>query len=92
VSGQFEDDDEHGTADEHSGAAESQDDGRVAAYDGGQDPVPTGNHAVDEVLRTMQGLQDRPLEEHVALFEAAHEKLRAALAEAADRPSGPPAR
>ncbi len=86
MSGQFEDDGEH------AAATESQDDGRVAAYDGGQDPVPTGHQAVDEVLRTMQGLQHRPVDEHVAVFEAAHEKLRAALAEAADRHSGPPAR
>lgn len=49
----------------------------------------TGHPVVDEVLRSMQGLQDRPVEEHVAIFEAAHEKLRAALANAGDRPNGP---
>jgi hypothetical protein len=92
VSGQFEHDDERSTDDEHSGAAELPDHGQVPTYDGRQDPSLTGNHTVDEVLRSMQGLQDRPVEEHVAVFEAAHEKLRAALAEAADRPSGPPAR
>lgn len=45
----------------------------------------TGHPVVDEVLETMQGLQDRPVEEHVAIFEAAHEKLRAALTDAGDR-------
>ncbi|HEU4515313.1 MAG TPA: hypothetical protein VFR87_19550 [Nocardioidaceae bacterium] len=49
----------------------------------------TGHPAVDEVLQSMQGLQERPVEEHVAIFEAAHEKLRAALANAGDRPNGP---
>lgn len=54
------------------------------------DPEPfeesSGHDAVDEVLRTMTGLQERPVEEHVAVFEAAHERLRAALAEANERP------
>lgn len=45
----------------------------------------TGHPVVDEVLEAMQGLQDRPVEEHVAVFEAAHEKLRAALTDAGDR-------
>lgn len=45
----------------------------------------TGHPVVDEVLETMRGLQDRPVEEHVAIFEAAHEKLRATLTDAGDR-------
>lgn len=49
----------------------------------------TGHPVVDEVLRTMQGLQDRPVEEHVSVFEAAHEKLRAALADAGNPADGP---
>jgi hypothetical protein len=51
-----------------------------------------GHEAVDVVLRSLDGLDDRPVEEHVAVFEAAHEGLRAALAgagEAAGRPGGP---
>lgn len=51
--------------------------------------METGNPAVDEVLRSLDGLQQRPVEEHVAVFEAAHEALRAALTDAGDRPSGP---
>jgi hypothetical protein len=55
-----------------------------------EEPVDlTGHPAVDEVLQSMQGLQQRPVEEHVAIFEAAHEKLRTALASAGDRPNGP---
>lgn len=45
----------------------------------------TGHPLVDEVLETMRGLQDRPVEEHVAIFEAAHEKLRATLTDAGER-------
>jgi hypothetical protein len=66
------------------------DDGRTAGSLPQETPVElTGHAAVDEVLRSMQGLQQRPVEEHVAVFEAAHEKLRAALANAGDRPHGP---
>lgn len=44
----------------------------------------TGNDAVDAVLRSLDGLDDRPLGEHVKVFEAAHENLRAALTGAGD--------
>ena len=65
------------------------DDGRAGSLPQEAPVELTGNAAVDEVLRSMQGLQQRPVEEHVAVFEAAHEKLRAALANAGDRPNGP---
>lgn len=39
----------------------------------------TGNHAVDRVLHSLEGLQDRPVDEHVAVFESAHDQLRKAL-------------
>jgi hypothetical protein len=45
-------------------------------------PEPTGDPAVDEVLASLEGLDARPLAEHVAVFEAAHDRLRAALADA----------
>jgi hypothetical protein len=48
----------------------------------------TGHDAVDEVLGSLDGLEGRPVAEHVAVFEAAHEALRAALAEAGDRSGG----
>jgi hypothetical protein len=50
----------------------------------GDDPTgnPTGNHAVDEVLGSLEGLADRPVDEHVAVFERAHDRLRAALSDA----------
>lgn len=39
----------------------------------------TGNHAVDRVLDSLDELPDKPIEEHVAVFERAHEQLRGAL-------------
>lgn len=45
----------------------------------------TGHGAVDAVLASLQGLAEMPVEEHVAVFEQAHEQLRGAL----DAPSGP---
>lgn len=43
-------------------------------------PEPTGNPAVDRVLESLVVLADAPVEEHVAVFEAAHDQLRGALA------------
>lgn len=54
----------------------------------GAGPESTGHPAVDNALRSLEHLDGRPVDEHVALFEAAHETLRAALAEAGDRPGG----
>ncbi len=42
----------------------------------------TGHAGVDAVLETLHGLEERPVGEHVAVFEAAHEHLRAALSDA----------
>lgn len=48
----------------------------------GQDasgPVRTGVDSVDEVIIAVEGLGERPIEEHVTAFEAAHDQLRRAL-------------
>jgi hypothetical protein len=37
---------------------------------------------MDAVLGALEGLEDRPVAEHVAVFEAAHDRLRGALADA----------
>jgi len=62
----------------------------------GTDEAPeamtTGHASVDEVLRSLEGLEDRPVTEHVAVFEAAHEALRAALADADGRTDAPTSR
>ena len=45
----------------------------------GTDGVTTGVQVVDDVLGTLEGLADQPVEEHLPIFEAAHEQLRGAL-------------
>ncbi len=47
-------------------------------------PVETGHPAVDEVLRSLSTLDDAPVDEHVAVFEQAHEELRRTLSGAGD--------
>jgi hypothetical protein len=41
--------------------------------------VRTGVERVDEVIRAVEELEERPIEEHVGVFEAAHTQLRRAL-------------
>ena len=48
------------------------------------DVASTGHPAVDEVLASLARLDDRPAADHVEVFESAHERLRAALADAGD--------
>lgn len=48
---------------------------------------PTGNPVVDSVLDSMAELDRLPPDEHVAVFEAAHERLRSALADAGEPPA-----
>jgi hypothetical protein len=50
-------------------------------------PVRTGVDRVDEVIEAVEGLEERPIEEHVGVFETAHEELRRAL----DAPQHAPA-
>ena len=40
----------------------------------------TGDEAVDAVVTSMDGLDDLPVADHVAVFEQAHETLRRTLA------------
>jgi hypothetical protein len=47
-------------------------------------PEPTGVEEVDDVLASLQALDDRPVEQHPAVFERAHDRLRQAL----DGPAG----
>jgi len=44
----------------------------------------TGNATVDGVLTSLDGLDETPVDEHVAVFERAHEQLRSALDGARD--------
>ncbi len=57
-------------------------DGSEGAGASGQElgePVRTGVEDVDAVLESVEDLESRPVEEHVAVFEHAHEQLRRAL-------------
>ena len=42
-------------------------------------PERTGNERVDALIDAVAGLGDRPLEEHVQVFETAHGELRRTL-------------
>ncbi len=44
----------------------------------------TGHAAVDEVLRSLSALDAAPVDDHVAVFEQAHEQLRRTLSGAGD--------
>ena len=62
-----------------------EDDQDQAAAVGGQEFAPeaeqfrTGDEEVDGVLASVEDLDDRPVDEHVGVFENAHERLRRAL-------------
>jgi hypothetical protein len=43
------------------------------------EPVRTGVERVDAVVDAVSGLGDRPVDEHVPVFEAAHDELRRTL-------------
>lgn len=53
-----------------------------------EQPEPTGHPVVDEVLTSLEQLDQAPVSEHVAVFEQAHEQLRRALSEAGDPAAG----
>ena len=44
-----------------------------------EDAGRTGVEEVDDVLASTEGLEDRPVDEHVEVFENAHDRLRQAL-------------
>jgi hypothetical protein len=66
-----DDDEEPGTDDGVEGMAHVPDDE--------DDVVRTGDDRVDAVLDSLADLGERPVAEHAAVFERAHEQLRAAL-------------
>ena len=41
--------------------------------------IRSGNDVVDDVLASLEALPELPLDDHVAVFERAHEQLRGAL-------------
>ena len=43
-------------------------------------PEPTGHPTVDEVVASLEELEGKPVDQHVAVFESAHDRLREVLA------------
>ena len=90
-------DDDHGSQDGHdSPGLDDAGDGPEDGPEGGPDlsatapavPVErTGNPVVDSVLDSLRELEQTPVSEHVAVFEAAHDRLRGALADAGEPPA-----
>jgi hypothetical protein len=66
----------------------SEEFGPEPAVEGDAVPGPalgtTGHPGVDSVLASLDGLADLPGADQVAVYESAHEALRAALADAGD--------
>ena len=54
-------------------------DGRETVSPDAPHTVRTGMDSVDAVISAVEQLEERPLEEHVGVFESAHEQLRRAL-------------
>jgi hypothetical protein len=52
--------------------------------DGHEERVRTGVARVDAVIDRVAGLADRPVDEHVSVYEWAHEELRRTLDAPAD--------
>jgi hypothetical protein len=71
-------------ADTPEESVESTDETPEPLDDGPAESTVTGHPAVDEVLRSLDALEGRPVDEHVAAFEDAHEQLRRALSSAGD--------
>ena len=50
-----------------------------AAEQPADEPIRTGVERVDDVVDAVGSLADRPVDEHVAVFESAHDELRRTL-------------
>lgn len=62
--------------------------GEQDAHEVGTDHPETGVAAVDEVLASLTDLGRRPVSEHVAVFEQAHQQLRRVLDGGTDGAAG----
>jgi hypothetical protein len=72
----FPDDEDSGESDDQGVEGRLADEADSWAHG---DVVRTGDARVDAVLDSLTGLDDRHVREHAAVFERAHEELRAAL-------------
>ena len=55
------------------------------------DPAPTGDTRVDEAVARLNRLEGRPADEHVAVLEEVHGRLRDILGELDEAPEPPQA-
>lgn len=60
-------------------APDSTDSSAEAPADEPAEALRTGNVQVDAVLDSLEGLDELPVDDHVAVFERAHDELRRAL-------------
>jgi hypothetical protein len=67
---------------EHTG--DPGDPGDPVPEPGAPERVRTGVDRVDEVIRAVEELEERPIEEHVGVFESAQVQLRRALDDPGD--------
>jgi hypothetical protein len=75
-----DEDDESVQDDGVEGLAEQPDEGQQHGHrERAADEVRTRDVRVDDVLASLAELEGRPVKEHAAVFERAHERLRAAL-------------
>jgi hypothetical protein len=83
------------TQDPEHGVPEPDEQPDEQAGDGDPEPVRpervrTGTGQVDEVIRAVEELEDRPIEEHVGVFESAQVQLRRALDDPGDDDAADP--
>ena len=50
-----------------------------AVPESAEEPIRTGVERVDAVIDAVSGLTERPVDEHVAVYEDAHDELRRTL-------------
>ena len=83
------DDGQDGSVEEwgEAGADDLQDVPDLSAVAPAAEIEHTGNPVVDSVLDSLRELDQVPVSEHVAVFEAAHDRLRGALADAGEPPA-----
>lgn len=64
---------------EEQSTPESSDTAGAPAEAPPEEPIRTGVARVDAVVDSVSGLAERPVDEHVAVFEEAHDELRRTL-------------
>ena len=77
--------------DKHPDQGETDKDQNLDAERSVAEPVPTGDARVDEAVTALNRLKGRPADEHVAVLEEVHGRLRDILGELDETPEPPQA-